>query len=99
MRKGILALGTLLLIIGVIALGFAAVAYSHFSYNQAQISSGNAWNNATNQALLSTQLSDAIAGFISGVTFFIVGIVLTIVGFKGKSKKEKEAEKADNKTN
>ena len=89
MRKGILILGIILLIIGVIALAFGGVAYSHYSYNQQQISNGSALNNATNQALVSTQFGDAIAGFIGGVILFIVGLVLMIIGFKNKEKDSK----------
>ncbi|EQB71284.1 MAG: hypothetical protein AMDU1_APLC00030G0001 [Thermoplasmatales archaeon A-plasma] len=86
-------MGIILLIIGIIALGFGAAAYSHFSYNQRQITNGNALNNATNQALVSAQLGGAIGGFIGGVIFFVIGLVLMIVGFKGKNKKEKLAER------
>ena len=85
-------MGIVLLIVGVIALGVGGVAYSHFSYNQQQIASGLASNNATNQAIVSTQLADAIGGFVGGVIFFVIGLVLMIVGFKGKSKNEKLAE-------
>ena len=85
-------MGIILLIVGVIALGFGGVAYSHYSYNSQQIASGLASNNATNQALVSAQLGGAIAGFVGGVIFFVIGLVLMIVGFKGKGKKEKLAE-------
>ncbi len=90
-KKGTLILGIILLIIGVALLGFGAVAYGHYSYNSTQIANGNALNNATNNALVSTQFGDAVAGFIGGVIFFVIGLVLMIIGFKGQSKKEKKA--------
>ena len=99
MRKGLLILGIVLLIIGLLLLGFGAVAYSSYSNNSALLSVGLASDNATNQALVSAQFADAVGGFIGGVIFFVVGLVLMIVGFKGQSKKEKKAEQSQNKNN
>ena len=97
MRKAILILGILLLIGGLIGLAVGGIAYGNYSYNSHQIASGNALDNATNQALLSAQFGDAIGGIIGGIIFVVIGLVLVIVGFKGKSKKEKMAEHGQNK--
>ena len=91
MRKGILILVIILFIIGVLLLGFGGVAYGSYLHNSAQIANGNAPNNSTNNALVSTQFGDAAGGFVGGVIFFVIGLVLMIMGFKGQSKKEKKS--------
>lgn len=88
MRKGRLILGILLLIVGIFAFGFGGIAYSRYSSNSLLIASGLASNSAANQSLVNTQFGDAIGGFLIGVIFFVVGLVLMIIGFRGKSKKE-----------
>lgn len=90
MRKGILILGILFLIIGISGLVFGGAAYGSYSHNSNMISSGAVPDNATNQALVSTQFALAMGGLIGGGAFFVIGVVLVIIGFKGKSKKEKQ---------
>ncbi len=79
------------MILGLIGLGVGAAAYSSFTYNSHQIASGSALDNATNQALVSSQFGTAIGGFIGGIIFFVIGLLLMFFGYQGKSKKEKAA--------
>ena len=92
MRKGLVVFGVFLLIIGFLALLFAGIQYSNdmaiLSSSSGQI--GLAFANQTevnqiNQALSTLQGIMAFGGII-----FIVGAVITALGFKGKSKKEKQ---------
>ena len=49
MRKGILILGTMLLIVGFIASSFGGIAFSHYPHNSQQIASGLALNSTPAQ--------------------------------------------------
>ncbi len=89
MRKGILILGIVLVILGVLALGVAGVAYNNYLTETQQIANNPFLDTSANRALVGAAFADAVGGFIGGVIFFIIGLVLTIIGFKGKSKKEK----------
>lgn len=93
MQKGILILGIFLLIIGIIYFGFGVIAYTHITHcslNQTHIP--YLLNGSHSELTNRPYLEDAIGGFIAGVIFSVIGLVLLIVGFKGKSKKEKLSE-------
>lgn len=92
MRKGLVVFGVFLLIIGFLALLFAGMQYSNdmavLNSSSGQI--GLAFANQTeinqiNQALGTLQGIMAFGGII-----LIIGVVITALGFKGKSKKEKQ---------
>jgi putative Mn2+ efflux pump MntP len=40
---------------------------------------------------VSIQFANDVGGFIGGVIFLVIGLVLMIIGFKGQSKKEKKS--------
>ncbi len=91
MRKGITIFGILLLIIGFISLIIGFLAYSNYntlvnSYGGLGLLSQSVRNQAQ------SDYNVGVAGMLVGGIFVIIGIVLTIVGFKAKSKKEKKAE-------
>ena len=90
-KNGTLILGIILIIIGVVLLGFGAVSYVNYSYNSTLISSHQGSNTPTNIALVSTQFGDAVGGFLAGVIFFVIGLTLMILGFNCQSKKEKKS--------
>ena len=79
-----LILGIFLLIVGVMALGFAGVAYEHYIYNSQQMGGGWFFNNTTNQLIINEQLADSMIGLLIGTVFFMVGLMFTIVGSKDK---------------
>ena len=91
MRKGIAILGIFLLIIGFISLVIGFLAYSNYNtlvnaYGGLALLSSSVYNQAQ------SDYNVGISGILGGGIFVIIGIVLTVVGFKAKSKKEKRAE-------
>ncbi len=83
MRNGITIIGVVLLILGFVGLVIGILAYSRYEY---------LINLYGGLALLSRRVYDrarfdrliGIAGIISGGILLILGIVLTVLGFKSK---------------
>ena len=91
MRKGITILGIFLLIIGFISLVIGAIAYGNYNtlvnaYGGLGLLSQSYYNQAVSDYNL------GVSGIIAGGIFIIIGIGVTIVGFRGKSKKERKTE-------
>lgn len=84
MRIVELILGMVWLIIGVIALGIGAIAYNQYVIDSARIAGNFLLNTAANRAVISNYFEDSILGLIIGITFFVMGIVMVIIGFKEK---------------
>ncbi len=92
MRKGITVLGILILILGFIGLVVGFVAYSNYSY-LVNAYGGVALLNPSVASQAQSDYNVGISSILGGGIFIIIGIVLTVIGFKGKSKKERAAEK------
>ncbi len=83
MRDGIIIFGIILLIIGFISLVFGIIAYGNYTalvnaYGGLGLLSKSYYNKAEND------YNVGISGIIAGGIFIIIGIVLTIVGLRGK---------------
>jgi uncharacterized membrane protein len=91
MRKGIAIFGVILLILGFVSLVIGFLAYSNYN-NLVNAYGGLGLLNQSVYNQAQSDYSVGIGGIIGGGIFVIIGIILTIVGFKAKSKKEKRAE-------
>ena len=83
MRDGIIIFGIILLIIRFISLVFGIIAYGNYTalvnaYGGLGLLSKSYYNKAEND------YNVGISGIIAGGIFIIIGIVLTIVGLRGK---------------
>ena len=90
MRKGIAIFGIFLLILGFISLVVGFIAYSNYNY----LATAYGGLGLLNKSVYNQAQSDynvGISGILGGGIFFIIGVILTVVGFKTKSKKEKRA--------
>ena len=86
MRKGIAIVGTILLILGFIGLAIGVIAYLNYNYLLHTRGLCMACLQERNYFILAT------IGIIGGGVLEIIGIILTIVGFKADSQKGKKVE-------
>ncbi len=86
MRKGIAILGSIFLILGFIGLALGVIAYLNYNYLLHTQGLCMACLQERNYFIL------ANIGIIGGGVLEIIGIILTIVGFKTDSQKGKKAE-------
>ena len=92
MRKGIVIFGVFLLIIGFLALLFAGSAYSNdmaiLHSTSGQI--GLAFANQTEINQIDQGLTALMGIMAFGGILLIIGAVVTALGFRGKSKQERQ---------
>ncbi|MEM0136407.1 MAG: hypothetical protein QXU18_14470 [Thermoplasmatales archaeon] len=94
MRKGIIIFGVLLLIIGFLALLFAGSEYFN---DMAVLHStageiGLAFSNQTEITQINQTLGTLMGIMAFGGILLIIGAVMTALGFRGRSKKERLTE-------
>ena len=86
MRKGIAILGIFLVILGFIGLAVGVIAYLNYNYLLYTQGLCSVCYQQRNYFILAT------GGIIGGGILEIIGIILTIIGFKAEFKKEIRAE-------
>lgn len=94
MRKGIVIFGVFLLIIGFLALLFAGVSYSNdmATLHSAAGQIGLAFANQTEINQINSTLGTLEWIMAFGGILLIIGAVVTALGFRGKSRKERKLE-------
>jgi hypothetical protein len=94
MRKGLVIFGVFLLIIGFLALLFAGLGYSNdmavLNSTSGQI--GLAFANQTEINQINQTLGTLEGVMAFGGILMIIGAIVSVVGFRGKSKKERQLE-------